>query len=316
MEIRAHILTAVGISATALGLAAMIGTPCSAAELLGPAALMMTLYLTSLGCDRGRPIFQGLAAAVGYTTAYSTLVLTLATVGAPLADHQLASCDEFFGLSVRGVIQWCAAHPTLQQMSDFIYHTAVPQTIVTILALGYYDPRRLDAFVSRFLLAGIITAVGFVLLPAEGASSYYGLPTPKHYQPILNAIRSLRSGTYPVSWRAAEGVIAFPSFHVTWGILLMAAYRRHAWRLLFIPLNGLMIATAVTSGMHYVVDVAAGFAVGMLVIAVVPCRCETEESWLKRSIALVAGWSGSLGGADQTEAPMPGSLSPEPASNG
>ena len=316
MEIRAHILTAVGISATALGLAAFIGTPCSAAELLGPATLMLTLYVTSFGCDRGRPIFQGLAAAVGYTTAYSTLVLTLATVGAPLADHQLASCDEFFGLSVRGVIQWCAAHPTLQQMSDFIYYTAVPQTIITILALGYYDPRRLDAFVSRFMVAGIITAVGFVLLPAEGASAYYGLPTPEHYRPILNAIHNLRSGSYPVSWRAAEGVIAFPSFHVTWGLLLMAAYRRHTWRLVLWPLNVLMIATAITSGMHYLVDVAAGFAVGMLAIAVVPCRSETEVSWLGRLVALVAGWYGSLDDEDQSGLSLPGSLSPEPASNG
>jgi membrane-associated phospholipid phosphatase len=132
----------------------------------------------------------------------------------------------------------------------------------------------------------------------------------------LNAIRSLRSGTYPVTWRAAEGVIAFPSFHVTWGILLMAAYRRHAWRLLFIPLNGLMIATAVTSGMHYVVDVAAGFAVGMLVIAVVHCRSETEASWLERAVALVAGWFGSFDDENRSKAPLPGSLSPEPASNG
>jgi membrane-associated phospholipid phosphatase len=282
MQIRVHVLTAIGISGVALALAALLGTPCSAVELLGPAALMGTLYMTSLGCERGRPIFEGLAAAVGYTTAYSTLVLTLATAGAPLADHRLAACDQFFGLSVRGIIEWTAAHSTIRNMSDFIYYTAVPQTLITILALGYGDPRRLDAFLSRFMLAGIITAAGFVILPAEGACAYFGLPTPAHYEPILDAIRGLRSGTYPVSWRAAEGVIAFPSFHVTWGVLLIAAYRRHLWGLVFLPLNLLMIASAITSGMHYFVDVAAGLAVGLFVVGVVPCRSEVEESLIER----------------------------------
>jgi len=316
MEIRAHILTAVGISLTALGLAALVGTPTKPAELLGPVTLTGTLYLISLGCDRGRPIFEGLAAAVGYTTAYSTLVLTLATVGAPLADERLASCDEYFGMSVRGAIAWCAAHPSLQRFSNFVYYTAVPQTIITIVALGYVDPRRLDAFLSRFMLAGIITAAGFVLFPAEGASVYYGLPTPEHYRPILDAIRGLRNGTYPVSWRAAEGVVAFPSFHVTWGILLIAAYRRHAWRLAMLPLNGLMIASAVTSGMHYLVDVAAGFGVGMLAIAVVPCRSEAESSWLVRFGAWVSAWLDRTYDEAPAAADLATDLIPEPAANG
>jgi membrane-associated phospholipid phosphatase len=315
MEIRAHILTAIGISVAAIGLAALIGTPLNATELLGPVALAGTLYLTALGCDRGKPIFEGLAAAVGYTTAYSTLVLTLATVGAPLADARLAACDEYFGLSVRGAIQWCAAHPTAQRFSDFVYYTAVPQTIITILALGYYDPQRLGAFLSRFMLAGIITAAGFVWFPAEGASAYYGLPTPEHYRPILDAIRSLRDGTYPVTWRAAEGVIAFPSFHVTWGVLLIAAYRRHIWRLAFFPLNALMIGSAVTSGMHYLVDVAAGFAVGMLAIAVVPCRSESEGSWLQQAFAALAASFSDDRDPDAVD-PLPARLAAEPASNG
>jgi membrane-associated phospholipid phosphatase len=315
MNVRAHILIAVGISATAIGLAALIRAPVCADELLGPIALTATLYLIALGCDRGRPIFEGLAAAVAYTTSYSTLVLTLATVGAPLADHRLAACDEYFGLSVRGAIAWCAAHPTAQRFSDFVYYTAVPQTIITILALGYFDPRRLDAFLSRFMLAGIITAAGFVVFPAEGASAYYGLPTPDHYRPILDAIHSLRNGTYPITWRAAEGVIAFPSFHVTWGVLLIAAYRRHSWRLVFIPLNVLMIGSAVTSGMHYLVDVVAGFGVGMLAITIVGCRSEAEASWLRQvSTALAAGF-----GDDrdcETDLPIPSGLVPKPASNG
>jgi membrane-associated phospholipid phosphatase len=316
MEIRAHILTAVGISATALGVAACIGTPINPADLLGPVALTGTLYLIALGCDRGRPIFEGLAAAVAYTTAYSTLVLTLATVGAPLADARLAACDEYLGLSVRDVIAWCGAHPSWQRFSDFVYYTAVPQTIITILALGYFDPQRLDAFLSRFMLAGILTAAGFVWFPAEGASAYYGLSTPEHYQPILNAIRGLRDGTYPVTWRAAEGVIAFPSFHVTWGILLIAAYRRHAWRLAFYPLNVLMIGSAITSGMHYFVDVAAGCAVAMVAITVVPCRSESEASWP----AQLAAWVSARAKIDAVENPtddsLPAELVPEPAAGG
>jgi len=304
MEIRAHILTAVGISAVALVLAALLGTPCDAVELLGPIALTTTLYLTSLGCDRGRPIFEGFAAAVAYTTAYSTLVLTLATVGAPLADHRLAACDQYFGLSVRPLIEWTAAHPTIRQISDLLYYTAVPQTVITILALGYGDPRRLDAFLSRFMLAGIVTAAGFILFPAEGASVYFGLPTPAHYQPILDALRGLRSGTYTVSWRGAEGVIAFPSFHVTWGVLLIAAYRRHIWGLIFLPLNLLMIVTAITSGMHYFVDVAAGLAIGFVVLAVVPCRSEVEETWFERIRYALGGLLAAPRPADAATMPV------------
>jgi len=76
-----------------------------------------------------------------------------------------------------------------------------------------------------------------------------------------------------VSWRDAEGIITFPSFHATWAVLLMAAFAGQ--RRLFpaaVALNLLVIASTLPIGMHYGVDAIVGTLIGVAAILVLPVR--------------------------------------------
>jgi membrane-associated phospholipid phosphatase len=81
-------------------------------------------------------------------------------------------------------------------------------------------------------------------------------------------VSELREGVRTaVTWRGAEGLITFPSFHTTWALLLAWAFRgRPRW---FVPsavLNAAVIVATLTTGWHYFADVAAGAALGVAVI--------------------------------------------------
>ncbi len=101
----------------------------------------------------------------------------------------------------------------------------------------------------------------------------YQLAVPRHYQPILEHLDAVRSGARTVvSWRNAEGLITFPSFHAIWGVLLILACfsdRYLRWPMLL--LNGLMIVATIPAGMHYLTDVITGGAICALVVAAEYC---------------------------------------------
>jgi hypothetical protein len=76
-----------------------------------------------------------------------------------------------------------------------------------------------------------------------------------------------------------KGIITFPSFHTSLGILLVYAYRGHrTWLAGSIALNGLMILSVPSEGGHYL----AGAAVAVLAIAAVRMA---EMRWADRSAA-------------------------------
>src|SRR5262249_24403227 len=97
----------------------------------------------------------------------------------------------------------------------------------------------------------------------------YDLPVPKHYATILDHLDALRSHVRTlITWRDAEGIITFPSFHAVWAVLLTAAFWRRGWLFYAIGvLNLAVIAWTVTTGMHYFTDVLAGIAIAAGVIA-------------------------------------------------
>jgi membrane-associated phospholipid phosphatase len=72
------------------------------------------------------------------------------------------------------------------------------------------------------------------------------------------------------TWRGAEGLISFPSFHTAWAILLALALRR--WRVAFLLssiLNAAVVAATLTTGWHYASDVLGGALVCAVAVALV-----------------------------------------------
>ena len=101
----------------------------------------------------------------------------------------------------------------------------------------------------------------------------------KHRQ-IIEHLDGLRSGARTlVTWRDAEGLITFPSFHTIWAVLLVAAF--YGCRRLFWPvalLNVLVVLSTITTGMHYFSDVIAGLMISAVVIWATKDRPPRQES--------------------------------------
>jgi membrane-associated phospholipid phosphatase len=78
----------------------------------------------------------------------------------------------------------------------------------------------------------------------------------------------------------AAGVVCFPSFHVIWAILCgRALWNFRVARIPLTVLCGMIVASTLTTGWHYLTDVVAGVVIAAftLLLAEIVCR-RLEES--------------------------------------
>jgi membrane-associated phospholipid phosphatase len=220
---------------------------------------------------------KALAILVGTTAVFGPLTYAVATLRWPWVDSQLARFDAAFGLSAGALVTWTAQHPWFDLLMRLVYSSVFPQIIAVIVVLGFAADRRLDVFLIRFMLGGLLTSAIFAFLPAQGTCVYFHQTTPGHYVDVLSELYRLRRGVLWVSWRDAQGIVTFPSFHTIWAVLLIAAFRG---RWLFWPiliLNSLVLLSCVTTGMHYFADVLGGLIVTAIVIVATRPLCQTLE---------------------------------------
>ncbi len=213
---------------------------------------------------------KALAVLVGYSTLYALLMYAIATCGRPLVDAALARADESLGLSAPATVAWANQHPTIAWVLRAAYFSLIPQTILVVVWLGLRGrSERLDSFLVRFILASLITVVGFYFWPAAGTyGSIYQLAMPDYCVKCFSHLCELRSGAQTViTWRGSQGLITFPSFHTIWALLLATAFigSRFFWHMAL--LNALVVFSTITTGMHYYSDVWAGIVVTIGVIA-------------------------------------------------
>lgn len=214
-----------------------------------------------------------LAQIVAFAASYIVLMYALASLAWPLVDSRLAAFDACCGLTAPSAHHWAEAHPAWKIALDTAYGTLLYQTALAVAVLGLAnDRRRLSGFVLAFMVAALMAAVLFVVLPAEGPFAQFGFEPTADQATFLEQFRSLRNGARrAVPLRANEGLITFPSFHVAWAMLLCWAFRGR--RLLFtavVVLNALVVASTMTTGWHYFADVLGGGAVALA--AVGTCR--------------------------------------------
>ena len=140
--------------------------------------------------------------------------------------------------------------------------------------------------VGAFMVSALLTAGGLYFAPALGSYASGDYDLPHFHAGFVEQLTLLRAGqVHAITWRDAEGLITFPSFHTVWGVLVVMAFagrRRLVWPML--GLNLVMIVSTVTTGMHYFVDVAAGFAV---VAVAVPLA-----DWLTHGDGFETAWCG------------------------
>jgi membrane-associated phospholipid phosphatase len=181
----------------------------------------------------------------------------------PLADALLGRADAALGFDWLGWFMWLKANPTVHFMLAKAYASIPLQVLVLFVYFAYADMKRVDEVVLATVLSIAMIIPGMVLLPATGAWSQYGIGV---VEPWRADILALRAHTL-LTVNATQGIVAFPSFHTALGVLLanMARGRR-----LFVPvlvLNLLLMASVMTEGAHYAVDMLSGAIVACLAIA-------------------------------------------------
>jgi membrane-associated phospholipid phosphatase len=210
-----------------------------------------------------------------FSSFFALLTYLAATTAVPLVDDRFAAWDAALGFDLLGLLAWLDRHPIISAILDVTYNTMLLQTAAVIVILGFANDRvPLRLFLLRMMLAGLVTFVFFVAMPAEGTPNQYGLtPTPLQAG-FLEHLHALRSGLLRhFDFARVEGFIAFPSFHAIWAMLIVVAcWHRPGVREFFAVLNSIVIVSTVTTGGHYLCDVLAGAVIAVAVCLLTPAR--------------------------------------------
>ena len=200
--------------------------------------------------------------------------LAVASAG-PLVDDRLADWDAALGFDLLRLLAWTDQHPIINAILDASYNTMLLQTAAVIVILGFANDRvPLKLFVLRMMLAGLVTFVFMVALPAEGTPNHYGLTPTRLQADYLEHLHALRSGLLrQFDYGRVEGLATFPSFHAIWAMLIaVACLHRRGVRVFFVVLNGVAILSTVTTGGHYLCDVLGGAVIAVAVCLITPAR--------------------------------------------
>jgi PAP2 superfamily len=181
----------------------------------------------------------------------------------PLADGLLSRADAALGFDWLAWFMWVQHHPALHWMLSTAYASVPLQVAVLLVYFAYTDTKRIDEMVLGTIISIGIIVPGMVLLPALGAWSQHGVGLA---QPWRGAILALRSHTL-LTVGATQGIVTFPSFHTASAVLLANMARGRKWFLPVLVLNAMVIASVMSEGAHYGVDMLSGLAVALIAIA-------------------------------------------------
>ncbi|WP_128971365.1 phosphatase PAP2 family protein [Bradyrhizobium tropiciagri] len=215
---------------------------------------------------RKNPLFASVALTCAQLVAFTNVAIVLSYLAAArrfaLVDNTLAAMDAAVSFNWLALFAWLKIeHPTVGWTLDLIYDTMITQVFILLIVLCS-TKRLLQArtFSWLFAVTLLIVIPISMVLPAEGAWAHYGVAhlTSAYYLPDFYAIRS--GSMHVIDLDKATGIIQFPSFHAALALILILSSRGTVLFPVYLPLNVLMIISALTAGGHYLMDVAFGLA--------------------------------------------------------
>jgi hypothetical protein len=214
----------------------------------------------------------GVAIFMGFTAVSSVFIFALFPLPNPLIDPWLISIDATLGYHWPGFVAGLADYPGFAQALGYLYHSSLPQIMVTICLLAALG-RTLD--LHRFLMVGILTLIAAVgiwwLWPSIGPSGFMSIPedvlqaTGLYFDTEYGAyLRQLvDTGPLRISPEVMTGVVAFPSYHMIMACMVVWYTRRTVLFLPALVTNALMVPATLSHGGHHLTDLLAGVVVFM-----------------------------------------------------
>lgn len=212
----------------------------------------------------------GVGVFASFSAASSVFIFALLPLPNSLIDDWLTRTGHFVGYDWNALVVAMTGYPTVTRALGVIYHSSLPQMLLTIMLLAAYD-RPLVLY--RFLLVGIVTlaiavgiwwfipSVGYVgVLPlSPDVLTANGLIYGNDYGAYLT--RLLEQGPRRITPEVITGVVGFPSYHLVMACMVVWYCRR---TILFVPIllvNLAMIPATLVHGGHHLIDLLGGLVV-------------------------------------------------------
>ncbi len=216
----------------------------------------------------------------------------------PLRDQLLHHADLALGLNWYAYAQWVDKHPAAQSILQVAYYSIWPQAMLPVVALAAFH--RLDearVYILAFAVALTLTIFISTYLPAIGPIVFFDRSsfdllrftgaTP------LDQLMHLRATGPLIQHEFPGGIATFPSFHATMAVLTPLALRAHRRIFLcLLVLNAAMLASTLTEGAHYFIDIVAGIGMAFFAYPLAARIVRIEDRLLQ------ARWAGRPRSAD------------------
>jgi hypothetical protein len=197
--------------------------------------------------------------------ALAAFVTGLQTTPFAPIDMTLLRWDRALGFDTAAVLRWTAERPALRTFLNVCYASTDVQLALAPLIAGFaFDRRRMSVYLYAIVYAFLAGGLFYYFFPSSGPATVVPSPDFLWMQRATSMKFYLVHRFQPVTTMQG-GMIAFPSFHVAWSLML--PYAALPSRRLFWPvtaLNILVVVATVMLGWHYLVDVPAGLALGAL----------------------------------------------------
>ncbi len=184
-------------------------------------------------------------------------------------DADLARWDARLGLEVPDVLRILPSVPLLGRVLEIAYGLLIVMIVLAIMVPPLYGRMdRAKEFALASVAAAALTFPIFAFLQALGPWSHYGFePSPPQAASMQTLLALKSDDWFELNLGDLNGLICFPSFHTVLALLTAAVL----WPVPYLRwpaalLAGLIVISTVTTGWHYLVDVAAGIVVAPVAI--------------------------------------------------
>ena len=199
------------------------------------------------------------------------LILTQGIETTPFTtvDMYLARADHLLGFHQTALLPIVYKHHWLVKLFMWGYDSIIPELNVLPLLLALLlQERATKVFLIAMLVSYPVGTLLFYFFPTTAPasimhSSYFTFQEHDTYIKFYEMHHHMNLTT------DEGGLVAFPSFHVIWGVLLI--YLAHSKKWLFYAVllwNMVMIGSTLALGWHYLIDVISGITIATVAIMI------------------------------------------------